>query len=195
MTETEIETPETEEHVENPAAVLKKNRELLADLAKLKDRTASLEDLARDFGVDDAALSDPAATVAKRGEERKATEERNRTVRTAALTKIAAEGRVVTGDLDEILAKVASDPKVTIADGKVTGLDEVLAKIAPKRAAPGPPDTRMRAEDAKPVLKTWEELQALGYTAVSRFATERPEKYRELREEFERRLARPERRG
>lgn len=195
MTETEIETPETEEHVEDPVAVLRKNKALLADLAKLKARAAGLEDLARDFGVDDAALVDPRAHVAKRAEERKATEERTRTIREAALTKIAAEGRVVTGNVEELLAGVAGNPDVKIADGKVEGLDAALSRIAPKRAAPGPPDTRMRAEDAKPALKTWEELQALGYSAVSRFATERPEKYRELREEFERKLARPERRG
>jgi len=189
----EIETPP--EEVRDPAAVLATNRRLLAQVAGLKARAASLEDLGRALGLADEDLVDPAATVAKRGEERKASEERNRTVREAALTKIAAEGRVVTGDVEELLVKVLADSRVKVEDGKVTGLGDAFEKIAPKRAAPGPPDTRMRAEDAKPALKSWEELQSLGYSAVSRFATERPDKYRELREDYERRLARPERRG
>ena len=141
MTEPEIETPEPEETVENPVAVLRKNRELLADLAKLKDRAASLEDLARDFGVDDAALADPRAHVAKRTDERKASDERTRTVREAALTKIAAEQRIVSGDVEELLSKLLADPGVTIEDGKVTGLDDALSRSAPKRGgrAPGSP--------------------------------------------------------
>ncbi len=198
MPEPEIETPiETEvtvEEVRDPAAVLRKNAQLLSDLRAAKERSAQLEDLARDLGVPDDALADPRAHVAKRAEERAASETRTARVREAALLAIAKDQRVPKGDLEELLSRVVSDTNVKIEDGKVTGLEAALSKLAPKRAAPGPPDTRKRAEDVKPI-GSWEELQALGYNAVSRFASERPDKYAALRADFERRLAKPERRG
>ena len=186
---TETEVTETEEHVENPAAVLKKNRELLADLRAAKERTAALEEVARDLGLDDAALADPKAHVARRAEATKAARERERLVKEAALKTIASEQRIVRGDVEELLAKVAVDPRVTVdADGKVN-LADVLERAAPKRAAPGFPDTRKRAEDVAPGLATWEELQSTGFDAVQRFASEHPARYAALRDDFEKKLA------
>jgi hypothetical protein len=206
MTEAEIETltpteppTETEEHVENPAAVLKKNRELLADLAKLKDRASQLEDLARDLGVNADALADPRATVTKRAEERQAADARARTIREAALVKIATEGRTVR-DIEEVLAKVLADPDVKLENGKVTGLDRAL-KDAPRKAAPGLPAVPVRgwheatgsyrSATAGPAPETFEQLVERGPEAIASYAREAPEGYAKLREDWQRRLANP----
>lgn len=202
MAASEIENPtETEEIVENPVAVLRKNRELLADLARMKDRTSALEEAARALGVADDDLADPRAFVAKRAEERKVADTRARTIREAALTTIAAEQRIVHGDLEATLAKVLGDARVTVApDGKVSGLAEALERLAPKRAAPVPPPPGgvMNWRDSihhKSTVTDFAELQAQGPAAVARFAESNPDQYAALREDWQRRLAKPERRG
>lgn len=193
MTETEIietEVTEPEEHIENPAAVLKKNRELLADLKNLKERTSSLEELARAVGLDDAALADPRGHIAKRAENAAAEEQRTRVIRETALLKLAAEGRTVSGDIEAVLGKVVSDPNVKIEDGKVTGLDGALAKLAPKRAAPGAPSPWSGMTMQRPAApKSFEELQSRGTAAVSAFAAQSPEAYASLKADFDKRLA------
>lgn len=186
--ETEIPV-ETEEHVENPAAVLKKNRELLSDIAKMRDRAAALEDLARDMGLDAEALADPRAAIARRGEESKAARERERVVREAVFTKIHDEGRHAKEGLEAAMAKVLADPGVKLEDGKVTGLDAALSRLAPKKAAPGLPDVNsLKARPVNPPA-TFEALQALGSVAASQFALAHPKEYGELRADFERKLA------
>lgn len=192
MTEAETETTETpEEHVENPAAVLKKNRELLADLKNTKERTAALEELARDFGLDDAALADPRAHIAKRAETTKAADHRARVVKEAVLTRLIDEGRIVPkGGTDEVVKKVLADPSVKVDGDQIVGLDSILSAI-PRQASPVPPNLRHPYSD--PVPKTLEELQAKGPGAVQAFAQRSPTVYQSLREDFQRRLAKGER--
>jgi len=190
MTEAETETVEAPvEEVHDPVAVLRKNKELLGDLAKMRDRAAALEDLARDLGLDDAALADPKAAIARRAEERQAADARARTIREAALVKIATEGRTVR-DIEEVLAKVLADPDVKLEDGKVTGLDAALSKVAPKKVAPGFPDVNSyRPRPTAP--ESFEALVERGPEAIASYAREAPEGYAKLREDWQRRLANP----
>lgn len=194
MPETEIvetETPvETEETVENPAAVLAKNRALLADLAKLKTRTAALEDLARDLGIADDDLADPRAAVAKRAETSKTAAERARAIREAALRKVASgDRRFGETELEEILGKIVADPSVTINDAGKVDIGKALDRAVPRRPAPGlPPVNSLKARPVNPPA-TFEALQALGSVAASQFALAHPKEYGELRADFERKLA------
>lgn len=197
MTEAETETVETvvEEHVENPAAVLRKNRELLADLKATKDRAAALEDLARDLGLDADALADPRAHIARRAEDRTASEHRERLVKEAVLTALVEERRTPKTSVEDIVKAAVADPDVKLDNGKVTGLDRAL-KAAPRKAAPMmPPSGPMNSwERVKPTApETFEQLAGRGPEAVSLFAQQSPERYAELRADFERRLAKPER--
>lgn len=197
ITETEISEAlavvEAEE-VRDAAAVLAKNKGLLADLAKLKSRAGHLEELARTLGVADADLADPRAFVAKRAEERKAADTRARAITENALRAIAAEGRLVKGSLDEVLAKLVANPDIK-ADGK-EGLDAALWELAPRRPSPVPPPpggvTNWRDSiHYKPTVKDFAELQAQGPEAVARFAESNPGQYAALRADFERQLANP----
>lgn len=148
------------------------------------------------MGLDDSALADPRAHVAKRAEERKAADARTRTIREAALVAIARDQRVPKGDLEEILSKLVADPSIG-PDGK-EGLGAALHKLAPRRAGPvPPPSTPMDWRDSirfKPAVKDFAELQSQGPEAVARFAASNPDQYAALRADYERRLARPERR-
>ena len=203
MTEAEIETPtETEEHVENPVAVLKKNRELLADLKATKDRAAALEDLARDLGLGADALADPRGAVARRAEDRTAAEHRARVVKEATLRKLVEARRTPSEGVDALVGKVLADASVTVdGDGKVVGLEKAIERAQPKRVAPGLPAVPVRgwheasgsyrSAAAGPAPETFEALVERGPEAIASYAREAPEGYAKLREDWQRRLANP----
>lgn len=198
-----IETETTEEHAENPDAVLRKNRELLSDLAKLRDRNLALEAVARTLG--DEAVADPGAFLTRRAEATQAAEHRARVVKEAALKALATEQRILKIDLEEALAAILADKETTVgADGAVS-FGRTLERLAPKRPSPMPWSNPVRGWDEAtgvyrsasdgPAPKTYEELQARGTAAVQLFATQSPETYQTLKADFDRRLAKPERRG
>ena len=197
MTEAEItetEVTEAEEHVENPVAVLRKNRELLCDLKAAKERAGQLEELARNLGLDDADLADPKAHIAKRAESAKAAEHRARLVREAVLTKIISEQRTVTGPVEDLVAKALADPAVTLDGDKVTGLDAAL-RDAPKRPTPGLPTVAGLKARPEAAPASFGELLQRGPDAVKLFSQRSPAVYQSLKADFERKLAKPERRG
>lgn len=203
MSEAEIENPtEPEEHVENPAAVLRKNRELLSDLAKMRDRAAALEDLARDLGLDADALADPRAHIARRAEDRTASEHRARVVREATLRKLVESRRTPFEGVDALVGKVLADATVTVdGDGKVLGLEKAIERAQPKKVAPGLPVVPVRgwhdatgsyrSATAGPAPESFEALVERGPEAIASYAREAPEGYAKLREDWQRRLANP----
>ena len=198
MTETETETVETPEEVHDPAAVLRKNRELLSDLKAAKERTSSLEELARTLGGDEA-LADPKAFLGKRAETAKAEGERARVVREAALKTIATEQRVIKRDIEEALSAIVADPESKVDDAGKVSLGKAFERVAPKKAAPVNPSNPVRGWDettgtyrsssAGPA--SFEELQKLGASAVESFASKSPEAFAKLRDDWQRRLANP----
>jgi hypothetical protein len=193
MSEAEIENPtESEERVDNAVAVLKKNRELLSDIAKMRDRAAALEELGRALGGDDA-VADPRAFLTKRAEESKAAEHRARVVREATLRKLVESRRTPFEGVDALVGKVLADATVTVdGDGKVVGLEKAIERAQPKKVAPGLPDVNSyRPRPTAP--ESFEALAGRGPEAVSLYAAQSPERYAELRADFERRLAKPER--
>lgn len=194
MTEAENETVEAPvEEVHDPVAVLRKNKELLGDLAKMRDRAAALEDLARDLGLDADALADPRAHIARRAEDRTASEHRARLVKEATLRRLVESRRTPFEGVDALVGKVLADATVTVdGDGKVVGLEKAIERAQPKKVAPGFPDVNSyRPRPTAP--ESFEQLAGRGPEAVSLFAAQSPERYAELRADFERRLAKPER--
>lgn len=214
MNETEItETVETPvEEVRDPAAVLAKNRTLLLEMKAMKDRAAALEDLARDLGLDADALADPRAHIARRAEDRTASERRERLVKEATLRKLVESRRTPFEGVDALVGKVLADASVTVdGDGKVVGLEKAIERAEPKKVAPGFPVNPVRGFDPKtgtyrsydpetgalrsatagPAPESFEALVERGPEAIASYAREAPEGYAKLREDWQRRLANP----
>ena len=171
----------------NPEALARKNRELLGELRKVKERFKVLESAATAAGVD---LADPAGFVARREAEARAQAERESRVRDAVKDHLLDGGhRIGRKILSAVIAGAIGDSSVAIDEkGDLSGVpgyvDSWLSSLkgaGPKVPAPGLPITS-KEPDPKSSLPSFTELANQGPAAVKAFQERYPDRYAELRD-------------
>lgn len=175
----------------NPEALAKKNRELLGELKKVKERFKVLETAATAAGVDP---SDPAGFIARRDAEARAKADREIRVRDAVKDHLLEGGQKVDRKILSVLISGAiGDPSVAIDEkGDLSGVPEYvngwltsLNNAAPRRVAPGlPPVTSLRAPNPGDATgpANFTELTNQGPAAVKAYEERNPARFAEMRE-------------
>lgn len=182
----------------NPDALAKKNRELLGEVKKLKERFKVLETAATAAGVDPA---DPAGFITRRDAEIRAKADRESRVRDAVKDHLLEGGHRLDRKLVSVLISGATaDSSVTIdGDGNPGGVPEYvegwlssLKGSAPKAdsglspsgtrpsSSPPPPGRPWREAERPKGPATFTELAKQGPAAVKAFQERNPAGYAEL---------------
>lgn len=182
----------------NPDALAKKNKELLGELKKVKERYKVLETAATAAGVDPA---DPAGFIARRDAEARAKADREGRVRDAVKDHLLEGGHRLDRKLVSVLITGATaDSNVTIdGDGNPSGISEYVEgwlsslKGAAPNADPGLPPTGTKVSSSPPPPgrpgreaerpkgpSSFTELTNQGPAAVKAFREQNPARYAEL---------------
>lgn len=187
------------EPVNDPAAVLAKNEQLLSEKRQLQARLTALEAAASAAGIDPA---NPAAFLEQRESATRAARERETKVRDAVTFRLLEAGVPVSPKVASgIIAAALADSSVTVdetgsASGAVAHADEWLKvlRAEPRKPAPGLPDTKARGSaESKTGPENFTQLVAEGPAAVTAFAERHPEAYQRLKQAHEQAVATPRR--